>query len=502
MWLLYGEDGQTLKTMIAHGAPAILVGNPLYLYLAFPESVGIGSKSLYITATDWEGNTIGSSIDYQSKYYSAVFSKAYVGEMIGCFVDGQSYDVFEVKISVSPNDDGIVMQPRTLNIVPTVIDADGASLNLSGFNITVLANGKKAVVPMITLSQYQKLLSIIGNMAVATPKGFANASCLDPSSEIYMVFFKGIGMIYGKIVISSSLGDDDWTTIASYDTDGKYKLRSKSISIANNSLDSDGEIRAIQKYSATEKDINGDYVPTTIDVQIFNASIGDSIEFSSPISIEYKDLTFEADNDQIFLRKTVADATYLPFDGGTMTGDISMTSGKVIKLYNAKAFTFGDYSISFATPTADSVVAYQSWVSSGFATKSDLTTGLLSYDDLTGNYESLSSSLNASFSVHKYGSKLIGLKFSGTTSAAISGGAVLFKTKQGSQYANPIKAIIIGAYQTGDGVFHSFFLMQSLVAATPGDEGSTNDDAYYKYIVQEDIPSGSFISIDEVFEAK
>lgn len=368
MWLLYGEDGQTLKTMIAHGAPAILVGNPLYLYFAFPESVGISSKSLYITATDSEGTTIGSSIDYQTKYYSAVFSKAYVGEMTGSFVEGQSYDIFEVKVSVSSSDDGIVMQPRTVNITPTIVDDSNNTLNLGGFSITVLANGKKAPVPMITVSQYQKLLAIIGNMGIAAPKGFKNGTYVTSSSEIYMVFFKGIGMVYGKIEIAIDPEMNVWTTIASYDTQGKYKLRAKSVAIANNSNDSDAEIRAIQNYS-TVKDLNGDYVPTTIDIQIFNAIAGDSIEFSSPILVEYKDSTAEDENDQVFLKKTVAEATYLPFVGGTMTGDISMTSGKVIKFYNTKAFTLGDYSISFVTPTTDSVVAYQSWVSDNFATK-------------------------------------------------------------------------------------------------------------------------------------
>lgn len=353
MWLLYGEDGQTLKTMIAHGAPAILVGNPLYLYFAFPESAKMGSNNISIAATDSEGKTIGSSIDYQSKYFSATFSKAYVGEMIGDFAEGQTYDVFEVEVPVVSDSDGIVMQARTVNITPSVYDvATGESVNIGGFSITILANGKKAVVPMITLSQYQKLLTIIGNMGIASPKGFKNSSYLSSGSEVYMVFFKGIGMVYGKISIASAPESDVWTTISSYDTAGAYELRAKSIALANNSNDSDAEIRAIQNYSTTEKDISGNYIPTTIDIQIFNASVGESIEFSSPISLNYKDSVSEVSDDAGWVTKDYADQTYLktmsfnteiakylPLSGGTITGAVVFDEKSSVKFNGSFDFT-------------------------------------------------------------------------------------------------------------------------------------------------------------------
>ena len=377
MWLLY-DDKNNLVTQLDHGSKP-RQGSPLEINVCFsPSRSGLSAYQMTVDFLDSNGDTIQSATTSVSSFDSAkVFRKLSVGEQTYGFIDQQSYPCFSVQI---PSSDEWISE--TYGKVTAVFKMTNRVTNavdfyLANCSFTMERTFGSSQLGFINQSQYEKLLSVIGTMGVAPILSFK------PSSEGYigensdnsyidLTYFKGIGMIYGKFTMQKdSIVDSNnnwqWTTIASIDTGGAYGLKAKSVAVGNNSIDNDAEIRVVQNYTT----VNGVSVPSTIDVQVYQAFSGNTVEFSSPIVIEYKDETSELD-DTVFLRKA----------GGSMTGPLEFKVGSYIELNDTKLLEKGGFSVSIEAPTAESVIAYESWVSNqllDYEKTSDLPTALTPY---------------------------------------------------------------------------------------------------------------------------
>lgn len=285
MWLYFDSNG-ILKTSLLHGQ-VVRQGNGFDLYICFPSDLtSFAGRSVKVEFEDENGNAIGEAATVSSEYYENIaFHKISANEATFAFVDNQLYPCYYAHIPYSlgaTNSYGMIYC-----IITLLSNGSNEDFILGRVPISVEKTFGKNSLITITASQYQRLMAAIGSKETAGPIHFSNVESMigqvvSDTNEISLVYYNSIGIIYGTFTTVMGI-ESSWTEIARYDTQGLINLKAKSVSIGNNSTDSDAEIRLVQNYTNNN---DGTKTPSTISVQINNCNAGETIQFSAPVILD------------------------------------------------------------------------------------------------------------------------------------------------------------------------------------------------------------------------